>query len=117
MGEVNDFINTDSLKTIAGCVTAVVLVVNTLNHIFRWQARWFAGFLALGLSLLVFWPELINIGNSKNYLIVVMVLLNACLIYSSAFGIQNSFIGEDEDKVPGIETQSAEKKFNWRKKW
>lgn len=121
MGEINEFMNTDSLKTIAGCVTAVVVLVNTLNHIFNWQARWFAALLALGLSILVFWTQIINIGNTKDFLLLVMVLVNACLIYTSAFGIQNSVIAIDDEaakkKDSDVELESAEKKFNWRKKW
>lgn len=119
MEQVNEFMNADSLKTIAGCVMAVVLVVNTLNHIFKWNARWFAGILALALSVLVFWPQLMTIGNSKDFLMLVMMLINACLIYTSAFGIQNSIIAEEEksEEKSDIELQSVDKKFNWRKKW
>lgn len=114
MGEANEFMNTDSLKTIAGCVLALVLLVNTLRHIFKWGPRWFAGFLALIFSVLVFWPQISRIGGVEDLLLLVLVVVNACLIYTSAFGIQNSVIAPEED---GMELQSAESDLSWRKKW
>lgn len=114
MEEVNEFMNTDSLKTIAGCVLALVLLVNTSRHIFKWGPRWFAGALALVFSVLVFLPQLNRISGLEDLLLLLLVLVNACLIYTSAFGIQNSMIASEED---GIELQSVENELSWRKKW
>ena len=114
MENVNEFMNTDSLKTIAGCVLAVVLVVNTSRHIFKWGPRWFAGLLALIFSIIVFLPQIIRMQGVEDFLLLLLVLVNACLIYTSAFGIQNSVITSDAD---GIEWQSADAALSWRTKW
>ncbi len=82
-----------SVGTMAGKVAATLMVVNVVQHMTGWSERWFAlavaGAISLGVGFFIKREK--GAGAGK---IVFTALLNAFLIYASAFGVQNSLVSE-----------------------
>ena len=118
---MNDFFTTASFTTLAGCVAAVIVIFNTLRHVTNWGPRWFAFVLSIVISILAFIltkesTKLIFEEKNSNLIQYLIVLLNGCFIYTSAFGIQNTTINKLENK--NLEFQSVENsKLKWSTKW
>lgn len=93
---MDDFFTLASFATLTGCVVAVVVIVNSLRHALNWGTRWFGltlsiliAFVALQLTVSVGdTPKTVNLGWFK----YLTVFVNGCLIYTSAFGIQNTVV-------------------------
>jgi hypothetical protein len=115
---LNSFFTGQTFSTLAGCVLAVIVVVNVCRHAFNWGPKWFAlivsvaaSFIALTSGAVAAAEALSSPGDSTaaaapadstesqskgplqgkggRYLIA---LLNGCLIYCTAFGVQNNVI-------------------------
>ena len=107
---MDDFFTVNSFATLAGSVLCVVVLVNTIRHVFNWGPRWFSLLLSIAVSFVAFsvtselgdGPKTVN-NRLLNYLIVV---LNGCLIYSSAFGLQNTIVAPGPSGS-GLRLQSA----------
>ena len=93
---MDDFFTLASLGTLTGSVMAVVVIVNTIRHVFNWGPRWFGFAVSILVSFIAFYitagmgegPKTAGTGWLKYFIVFV----NGCLIYTSAFGIQNIVI-------------------------
>lgn len=93
---MDDFFTLASLGTLTGSVMAVVVIVNTIRHVFNWGPRWFGFAVSILISFIAFYitsgmgagPKTAGTGWLRYFIIFV----NGCLIYTSAFGIQNIVI-------------------------
>ena len=113
---MDDFFTVASFGTIASCVVAVVAIVNALRHAVNWGPRWFGLLLSIGTAIAAL-VVTANWGESKTASIPVIlrgliVLVNGCLIYTSAYGIQNTVIVQK-----GAELRGRPAKSTWRSAW
>ncbi|MGD8353168.1 MAG: hypothetical protein PVJ01_03305 [Pseudomonadota bacterium] len=93
---MDDLFTLASLGTFTGAVMAVVVIVNTIRHVFNWGPRWFGLALSILVSFVAFYIT-VYIGEgpgvkTPGLLKYFIILLNGCLIYTSAFGVQNTVI-------------------------
>ncbi len=93
---MDDFFTLTSFATLTGSVVAVVVIVNALRSAINWGPRWFGlvvaivvAFLALAItSSMSEVQETAGLGWIKYF----TTFVNGCLIYTSAFGIQNTVV-------------------------
>jgi hypothetical protein len=100
---MDDFFTKASFATLAGSVAAVLIIINTIHHVFNWGPRWFGLLVSLLIALVAFQTAR-SLGDATKTsrlgrLVYVIVFLNGCLIYSSAFGVQNSVIAKPDAVV------------------
>ncbi|MFW6288366.1 MAG: hypothetical protein ACOC2Q_01140 [Spirochaetota bacterium] len=92
---MSDLFTPESLLSLSGSVGAVWLVVNVTRHATGWGPRWFGVIVALGMSFVTFFAT----GGADDvtelaWLRYIAVLVNGLLIYSSAFGIQQTVLAD-----------------------
>ncbi len=95
---MDDFFTLASFATLTGSVVAVVVIVNSLRHALNWGPRWFG----LALSILIAFVALhltASVGDQSRtvglgWIKYLAVFVNGCLIYTSAFGIQNTVVAK-----------------------
>lgn len=100
---MEDFFTIGTFATLAGCVFSTVLIMNTIRHSFKWGPEWFGLIISILVAIIAYnissEGSLGDITNNEskitNYFIVFM---NGCLIYTSAFGVQNTVINSIEKK-------------------
>ncbi len=120
---MNELFKPATLLTLTGCIAAEVVVMNTLRHATGWGPRWFALLLALAIAataaVLAAKAVKPSAGTKHHWIVTILVvLLNGCLIYTSAFGVQNSVIGdEDEDEQKSGMVPVAGVRPTWRTPW
>ena len=93
---MDDFFTLASFATLTGCVVAVVAIVNALRHALNWGPRWFGLSLSILIAFVALYitanvgdaPKTENLGLFK----YLLAFVNGCLIYTSAFGIQNTVV-------------------------
>ena len=99
---MDDFFTASSFLTLGGCVAAVTLVVNAIQHVFRWGPRWFG--LLCSILVSMFGLAVARAGSDATFatngttlegiLPWVFAFLNGFLIYTSAFGVQNTILAK-----------------------
>lgn len=110
---MDDFFTIASFGTLAGCVIAVVLIVNALRHALNWGPRWFGFLLSILVSVIAL-QILSNLGDESKtvnlglWIKYFIVFINGCLIYTSAFGLQSTIIHDPSSKSKRITFRS-----NW----
>lgn len=105
---MDDLFTLASFATLTGCVVAVVVIINSLRHALNWGPPWFG----LLLSILIAFVALhltASVGDTSKtanlgWFKYLIVLVNGCLIYTSAFGIQNTVVIDKS----GLGFQSAQ---------
>lgn len=130
---MDDFFTLTSFATLTGSVVAVVVIVNALRSAINWGPRWFGlvvaivvAFLALAItSSMGEVQETAGLGWIKYF----TTFVNGCLIYTSAFGIQNtvvapttsnngtSFQGIEEDEEEEGRFPGTKGNLTFRKRW
>ena len=125
---MDDFFTVASFATLTGSVVAVVAIVNALHHSLNWGPRWFG----LALSILIAFVALqitASIGvQSKTAALgwfkYLMVFVNGCLIYTSAFGIQNTVVTTPSSEsdlsfqsAEGVKPEERAARLTVRSKW
>ena len=133
---MDDFFTLTSFATLTGSVVAVVVIVNALRSAINWGPRWFGlvvaiivAFLALAItSSMGDVQETAGLGWIKYF----TAFVNGCLIYTSAFGIQNTVVAatsssggtsfqgveeeeEDEENKSGL--SGTKSNLTFRKRW
>lgn len=106
---MDDFFTVASFATLTGSVVAVVVIVNALRHALNWGPRWFGLALSVLVAFVAFYlttnmgeqPKTANLGWIK----ALTIIVNGCLIYTSAFGIQNTVVVSSS--AAGMSFQSA----------
>lgn len=88
----NSMIDGNALATLGGAILAVVVITNTLRHVFNWGPRWFALILSVVTSFVAASIQGFDFGGAELVKNIFLIILNGCLIYTSAFGIQNNVI-------------------------
>ncbi len=81
MEPTNSFLTVESLATLGGATLATVVVANTYRAIFKKDPRIFA----LIFSILI--CVLFAVYNSVEPVGYVVALINGCLVYCTAFGL------------------------------
>ena len=96
---MDDFFTVSSLSTFGGAVTVVVVILNTVRHAFNWGPRWFGLIISVLVSLGALLiatsvPAEAAAGESGGSGIAswIVAVVNGCLIYTSAFGLQNTVV-------------------------
>lgn len=119
---MDDFFTPASLATLIGSVAAVTIIVNTIRHALNWGPRWFILVLSIAIAFIALVVSQ-GLGDQSQtiqlgWLRYIIVLINGCLIYTSAFGIQSNVIVE-RDEVSGLEFQGAadETRLSFRSPW
>ncbi len=113
------FFTVDSFQTLAGCVASVVVIVSTTRHAFNWGPRWFG----LVISVIVSFAAYNAIENTTPFSLTIfaIIVLNSCLIYTSAFGIQNTVIAPANDNsnllIKANRSGGSKKKRTFSTRW
>lgn len=105
---MDTFFTLDTFATVGGCVLAVVTIVNTIRHAFGYGPNWLGLLVALFVSIGAY---ILKRGEEPFAAVqIILVLMNTALIYTTAFGVQNTVIhklnadGELELQGAGTET-------------
>jgi hypothetical protein len=124
---VDDFFSAESFGKLTVCVFVVVLIANTVRHFAGWGPRWAIFALALGVSAYAFSiahrAEDSTLPDLSLFEQVFLWFANGCLIYTSAFGLQNTVISVPDTKpATKAPTGSAEAapplaRSRWRSAW
>ena len=130
---MDDFFSMDSLATMTGCVAAVVVILNTIRNVFQWGPRWFGLALSIIISIVGFLivnDQSLASGNSETEVSIdikqiAIIILNGCLIYTSAFGIQSTVVqslgseyhDKDEESLESVSKNKKERKISWTDEW
>ena len=109
----DDFFTLESFAVLASAVAIVGVVVNTIRHVTGWGPRWFG--LLISLTVAVVGAEVAGVfeggfGLSK----VVLVLLNGFLLYTMAFGVQNTLVNPLATRTPTSAQAEGRPKFGSR---
>jgi len=95
-----DFFTSGTFATLAGSTAAVVILSNTASKVAGLASTpgWLALILAMACSLAAYLQaargKSARFRKTPRYLRYALVVLNGCLIFSSAFGIQGSIASE-----------------------
>jgi hypothetical protein len=106
---MDNFFTVASFGTLVGCVSAVVVIMNVMRHAFNWGPRWMGLLVSLVIAVVAL-KVTSGFGASHTAelgtLRYLIALMNGCLIYTSAFGVQNNAVVE---LAPGgLRLQSVE---------
>lgn len=118
---MDDFFTPSSFLTLTSCVAAVVLIMNTIRHVFSWGPPWAALLLSVIVAIVAYYitsmlgtiSQTASLHWSVRTLIVV---INGCLIYTSAFGMQNSVIQDRHGLTIGT-TEIEARRLTFRSSW
>lgn len=116
---MDDFFTVASVATLSGSVAAVVFIYNTFRHVFNWGPRWFGLALSILISVAAF-KIATGLGDTQKttplgWASYLIVFINGCLIYSSAFGIQNTLVSGPASKPPPQPPMNFESYENHKK--
>lgn len=117
-----------ALLTTGSAILAVVVISNTVFHVSGWKSRWFSLILSIILAYTIY--QLGIKDQQKSFLInFLLIIINGCLIYTSAFGLQNNVIvevpaiGQTGGGTPGVDPtapltpKSTTRKITFFGKW
>jgi hypothetical protein len=112
---MDDFFTAASFVTLTGSVASVVIIVNVFRSVFNWGPKWFGLILSIVVAVIAWHIASSTGGQSKTAalgsLAYFIVFVNGCLIYTSAFGIQNTIIANGAGPtLPGA-TRSMEREM------
>lgn len=100
-----DFFTSGTFATLAGATAAVVILTNTTTAVAGLDSTpgWLALIFAMGCSVAAYLHaargKSAKIRKTPRYLRYALVVLNGCLIFSSAFGIQAAIASESVVEV------------------
>lgn len=120
---MDDFFTLESFGTLSGSVAAVVVVTNTVRSVFNWGPAWFGLLLAVLVSFaacaITTAASDETFETSEAIVRFVIALVNGCLIYASAYGIQNNVIAKrgSSAKTDSRSAASAPMRLQWRSAW
>lgn len=108
---MDDFFTLTSFATLTGSVVAVVVIVNALRSAINWGPRWFGLLVSIGVAFIALaitssmgeGQETAGMGWIKYF----TTFVNGCLIYTSAFGIQNTVVAAQPSEK-GVSFQGVE---------
>ncbi len=83
MNKIENFFTLTSIVSFGGASLALVVMTNTLRKLTGWNSPWIP---FLG-SLIIVVVAAYQLGTLKNVLDGFVVLLNACLLFCNALGI------------------------------
>lgn len=102
-----NFVNEQSILSIAGASAAVMYVTNVVIDMFKgWNAKYLAFFLCLVLSVL----NVIQNANA-DYITWILSVVNACMLYCTSFGLNTSLAqtrGSSHGVVESIAGENSE---------
>jgi hypothetical protein len=83
------FITTQSLATFAGGSAAITILWKVAAEIFGWGGHWFPGVVAGVLGIYFFWSAIEGgeLTGSQIMGAAIVALVNACVLWTSAIGI------------------------------
>lgn len=115
------FFATGTVATLAGSTAAVVIVTNTVTGVTGGSPEWLPLVFAMACSLGVYQYTTRgkSAGKLKTPLLLryTMVVLNGCLIYTSAFGVQGVVASESIAVVDGESTAEAASESHTLSTW
>ena len=111
---MDNLFTAESFLTLSSCVAAVWFIVNVLRHATGWGPRWFGLLISLLIAGAAFFATgaADDGGESKLWLRIVAGVVNACLIYSAAFGVQQTLAIKPEGTMA-----DTSKKLTFRSGW
>jgi hypothetical protein len=109
---VQNFFTASSFGTVAGASAAVVAVANTVRTLTRWQSPWPA-FIASCIVAFVGASIAKTLSGASGY---GLAILNACLLFCSATGLQDVVVRATQPAPPKLE-QHAKRSVKWLSKW
>jgi len=115
--QISEFITFNSLATLSSCILAVIVIMNTTRHVFNWGPRWFGLFLSILISF-VAWKISENDTNATSLIVnILLIVLNGCLIYTSAFGIQNTVVSPKQENQNAVLLDGNNQTLSFRSCW
>jgi hypothetical protein len=111
MGSTSDFLTAASVETFFGATVAVYAVSNVLRMAFRLDRP----YLPLLVALVVAFGLAINSGLLKNVGDVVVAILNGCLLFLSAAGLQQAGAAEVRGSEGG--RRQGRGRVSWTTPW
>ena len=118
---MDDFFTVASFATLATTVLAVVAVVNAVRHAFSWGPRWFGFLLSIVFAFVAFSVTAAMGEESRTtdlgWIRYLVVLVNGCLIYTSAFGVQNTVIADSDVGGVGLQSEAPAAGMSLRSRW
>lgn len=112
----SDFFTLESVLTLGGAATAVVVVSNTIRQLLGWKSLW-VGF-SVSLVIVIFGA--LSADRPLTLGTAVLVFLNSCLLFCTAFGIHESGAGfaRRRSKASAAPEESpAGKPDGWATSW
>ena len=93
-------VTNQSIMTIAGAATSVMIVTNVVTDMFKnLNVKYVAFIMCVFLSII----HVIENGNI-NYISLILLPINACMLYCTAFGLNTSLVkgrGDSRNAVQG----------------
>lgn len=106
-----NFLTAASIGTFAGATIAVWAVTNTLRRAFNIERA----YIPLVVALLVSIGLAIQSGMYKSFLGILLTILNACLLFLSAAGMQQA--GDIEFRGTEGASRQGKKRVGWFTPW
>jgi hypothetical protein len=118
---MDDFFTVASFATLTTTVVAVVAVVNALRHALNWGPRWFGLLLSIAFALVALFVTAAMGETSQTaglgWIRYLVALINGCVIYTSAFGVQNAVIAPPVTDGVQAEGVAGPGEFSFRSPW
>lgn len=118
---MDDFFTVASFATLTATVLAVVAVMNTLRHALGWGPRWFGLLLSIAFAFVAMNVTAAMGEQSQTadlgWIRYLVALVNGCLIYTSAFGVQNTVISERAPRQGVTMEAAARPRLTFRSPW
>jgi FtsH-binding integral membrane protein len=113
MNPMNDFLTVESLATFAGTTTAAIVISNTYRAIFKRDPRIIALIVSIGTCMFFAYK---SSGELMGYFVA---LINGCLVFCSAYGLNNQIIQTTAPSEPANVMEETQKSQAARffKKW
>jgi len=118
---MDDFFTVASFATLTTTVLAVVAVVNAIRHAFNWGPRWFGFALSIIFAFVALNVTAAMGDGSRTtdlgWIRYLVTLVNGCLIYTSAFGVQNAVIADSAAGGVGLQSEAEAPGLSYKSRW
>lgn len=108
-----EFFTRESVLTFAGASGATLILTNTVRKLFRLETVWVPFAISLVLAFVI-------AGSTDalgGFLDVVLAILNGCLLFCTALGLQEGVVASATAKEEERPTRQAKRPVPWLSSW